>query len=74
MICRHCRDHHHHNCPGGTWCDCQHQPTTPPAGDEQAEADENGPPHIPGTSGADFAAACETFARAVRPDNDEETR
>ncbi len=26
MICVPCRKHHHEDCPGGTWCDCQHQP------------------------------------------------
>jgi hypothetical protein len=26
MICVDCRHRHHHDCPGGTWCDCQHQP------------------------------------------------
>lgn len=31
MICRHCRDHNHQECRGGTWCDCQHRqsPATP---------------------------------------------
>jgi len=24
MICAHCRERHHEDCPGGTWCDCQH--------------------------------------------------
>lgn len=28
MICQSCRDRHHEGCRGGTWCDCQHQPTT----------------------------------------------
>jgi hypothetical protein len=26
MICVHCRERHHEDCPGGTWCDCQHLP------------------------------------------------
>jgi hypothetical protein len=26
MICDACRKRHHEDCPGGTWCDCQHQP------------------------------------------------
>ncbi|HEY5351245.1 MAG TPA: hypothetical protein VIK57_02215, partial [Streptosporangiaceae bacterium] len=26
MVCPSCRDQHHAECPGGTWCDCQHQP------------------------------------------------
>jgi hypothetical protein len=24
MICKPCRDRHHHECRGGSWCDCQH--------------------------------------------------
>jgi hypothetical protein len=24
MICVPCRQRHHQDCPGGTWCDCQH--------------------------------------------------
>ena len=27
MICLKCRQRHHEDCPGGSWCDCQHQPT-----------------------------------------------
>lgn len=26
MICDPCRQRHHDDCPGGTWCDCQHRP------------------------------------------------
>ncbi|WP_300610935.1 hypothetical protein [Trebonia sp.] len=26
MICLPCRQRHHEDCPGGTWCDCQHLP------------------------------------------------
>jgi hypothetical protein len=26
MICLPCRERHHDDCPGGTWCDCQHLP------------------------------------------------
>jgi hypothetical protein len=26
MICVACRVKRHEDCPGGTWCDCQHQP------------------------------------------------
>ncbi|HZR49165.1 MAG TPA: hypothetical protein VFB06_06575 [Streptosporangiaceae bacterium] len=26
MICESCRKRHHEDCPGGTWCDCQHLP------------------------------------------------
>jgi hypothetical protein len=26
MICVPCRQRHHQDCPGGTWCDCQHLP------------------------------------------------
>jgi len=29
MICVPCRKRHHDECPGRTWCDCQH---LPPAG------------------------------------------
>jgi hypothetical protein len=27
MVCVQCRRRHHEECPGGTWCDCQHQPS-----------------------------------------------
>ncbi|MFY9928061.1 MAG: hypothetical protein WAK82_08675 [Streptosporangiaceae bacterium] len=27
MICMSCRKREHEECPGGTWCDCQHQPS-----------------------------------------------
>jgi len=34
MVCAACRAQHHEDCPGGTWCDCQHQrppePSQPP--------------------------------------------
>jgi len=26
MICVSCREQRHEDCPGGSWCDCQHQP------------------------------------------------
>jgi hypothetical protein len=26
MICTPCADRNHGECPGGTWCECQHQP------------------------------------------------
>jgi hypothetical protein len=26
MICVPCRERRHEDCPGGTWCDCQHLP------------------------------------------------
>ncbi len=26
MVCVPCRERHHEDCPGGTWCDCQHLP------------------------------------------------
>ena len=26
MICVPCRKRRHEECPGGTWCDCQHLP------------------------------------------------
>lgn len=28
MICTGCRRMFHEDCPGGTWCDCQHDPGT----------------------------------------------
>ncbi len=34
MICVECRRRQHEDCPGGTWCDCQHMPSQ-----EAAEAD-----------------------------------
>jgi len=39
MICQSCRDRHHKECRGGSWCDCQHQqaPATPGQRDERAE-------------------------------------
>jgi len=30
MICVACRKQHHEECPGGTWCDCQHLPPADP--------------------------------------------
>ncbi|WP_278247234.1 hypothetical protein [Thermostaphylospora chromogena] len=34
MICENCKDRRHEECPGGSWCDCQHQvedrPSEPP--------------------------------------------
>jgi hypothetical protein len=35
MICLACRDSRHEDCPGGSWCDCQHkqaEPTPPVTG------------------------------------------
>jgi hypothetical protein len=26
MVCEPCRKERHPECPGGTWCDCQHKP------------------------------------------------
>ncbi|MES9609435.1 MULTISPECIES: hypothetical protein [Actinomadura] len=26
MICPSCRERHHEECRGGSWCDCQHRP------------------------------------------------
>lgn len=28
MICKECRNQTHRNCPGDTWCDCQHRTST----------------------------------------------
>jgi hypothetical protein len=25
MVCKPCREQRHAECPGGGWCDCQHQ-------------------------------------------------
>jgi hypothetical protein len=36
MICDACRKRHHEDCPGGNWCDCQHQPPAVQA-DEASE-------------------------------------
>jgi hypothetical protein len=36
MICVDCRRRQHEDCPGGTWCDCQHQAARP-AEETQAE-------------------------------------
>jgi len=32
MICVRCRERHHEECPGGSWCDCQHLPPAGPPG------------------------------------------
>ncbi|HEY1619900.1 MAG TPA: hypothetical protein VGG25_19915 [Streptosporangiaceae bacterium] len=35
MVCKACREQLHADCPGGNWCDCQHQPgkdAEPPQG------------------------------------------
>jgi hypothetical protein len=37
MICVPCRQRHHQDCPGVTWCDCQHLPV-PEAREEATEA------------------------------------
>ena len=39
MICVPCRQRHHQDCPGGTWCDCQHLP----ARDARPDAAHPGP-------------------------------
>jgi len=31
MVCPDCKAQQHGKCPGGTWCDCQHQHPAPPA-------------------------------------------
>jgi hypothetical protein len=36
MICTACRARHHEECPGGTWCDCQHLPPAEPRGSSLA--------------------------------------
>ena len=41
MICEACRERRHGDCPGGTWCDCQHRP---PEGKDVPESDaDDGP-------------------------------
>ena len=30
MVCSACRAAHHEECPGGNWCDCQHEPPRKP--------------------------------------------
>ncbi|MFC4590400.1 hypothetical protein [Sphaerisporangium corydalis] len=30
MICAECKDDRHDECPGGSWCDCQHRPSDEP--------------------------------------------
>lgn len=35
MICQPCRNLNHAACPGGTWCDCQHQPAGTATPDNQ---------------------------------------
>ncbi|MGI8332162.1 hypothetical protein ACRYCC_19520 [Actinomadura scrupuli] len=41
MICTACRNRDHGQCRGGSWCDCQHQPASAPAG-ETVPAGETG--------------------------------
>jgi len=36
MICVPCRKQHHEECPGGTWCDCQHMPRVGQPGTQPA--------------------------------------
>ncbi|MEU5879349.1 hypothetical protein [Spirillospora sp. NPDC047279] len=42
MICRACRDRHHDDCRGGSWCDCQHLsgPATPEQRDAEKDAEK----------------------------------
>lgn len=37
MICDACKDRRHDDCPGGSWCDCQHKPA------DDTEPDVNWP-------------------------------
>ncbi|MEU8269516.1 hypothetical protein AB0B89_20455 [Sphaerisporangium sp. NPDC049002] len=30
VICEECKDDRHDECPGGSWCDCQHRPPDEP--------------------------------------------
>jgi len=47
MICVACRQRHHEDCPGGTWCDCQHLPAAgaelPAAGTEAGPSPGDNP-------------------------------
>ncbi|HEX2315892.1 MAG TPA: hypothetical protein VHJ17_19255 [Thermomonospora sp.] len=47
MICQACRDRHHGDCRGGSWCACQHRtaPATPAQKRAaEREAGREGPP------------------------------
>ena len=39
MVCVACRRRHHEDCPGGTWCDCQHQPSPEDQGAQEIQAE-----------------------------------
>ena len=45
MICVECRQRHHDACPGGSWCDCQHQPS-PTAQQTQETQETQGEPAL----------------------------
>ena len=43
MICVACKVRSHEDCPGGTWCDCQHQPAAGGEASPEEHAHEAGP-------------------------------
>jgi len=44
MICLACRRRHHQDCPGGSWCDCQHLPAPGAEAATGADASPEGTP------------------------------
>jgi hypothetical protein len=64
MICVPCRERHHEDCPGGTWCDCQHLPVgvTPYARAAQRAARDR---PVPLSSGAWTAGVYACDARGM---------
>jgi len=44
MICVACRRRHHQDCPGGSWCDCQHLPAPGAEAATGADASPGGAP------------------------------
>jgi len=42
MICEACRDRRHDACRGGTWCDCQHQPSADEAQPAEIREEDDG--------------------------------
>ena len=48
MICEACRERRHGECRGGTWCDCQHKPSTKEPAEQHAEGHPDEPIGEPG--------------------------
>jgi len=63
MICRTCRERHHEQCRGDSWCDCQHQPAPGASRDDRPVNDDDAA--SPGAS----PAAAPTGPRAEPPVN-----